>query len=100
MSRIGQGVFFVFIVIQLIKQTASAKNVNVRVIADSINGYLLVGIIYCIVVSSIVRFQPEAFHFPEGNNDNDRLIITKFLLYFCYLNVNWIWRYHTSITRS
>ncbi len=80
-SRAGQGLFFVFIVIRLIKQTASAKNVNLRVIADSINGYLLVGIIYSIVVYSIVRFLPDAFHFPEGNDGNQQLIMSKMFYY-------------------
>ena len=59
-SRIGQGLFFVFIVIRLIQQTAGAKNVNVRVIADSINGYLLVGIIYSLIVYLLFRFLPDA----------------------------------------
>lgn len=80
-SKIGQALFFVFIVIQLVRQTATARNVSVRVIADSINGYLLVGIIYAIVVTAIVRFQPEAFHFPEGYMDNRELITSKMFYY-------------------
>jgi len=80
-SRIGQGLFFVFIVIRLITQTASAKKVNVRVIADSINGYLLVGIIYTIVVYSVMRFQPEAYHFPEGNEGDKQAVLSKMFYY-------------------
>lgn len=80
-SRVGQLLFFIFIVIRLIKQTANAKNVDVRVIADSINGYLLVGVIYSIVVYSIVRFQPEAFHFPDGDNSNEGVIMSKMFYY-------------------
>ena len=80
-SRTAQGVFFVFIVIRLIKQTATAKNVNVRVIADSINGYLLVGVIYSIVVYTIVRLRPEAFHFFEGDNSNGRAAMSKMFYY-------------------
>src|SRR6185295_2927337 len=45
-----------------------AQNVNLRVIAYSISGYLLVGIIYSLVVYSIVRVQPGAFHFPDGES--------------------------------
>ena len=80
-SRIGQGLFFIFIVIRLITQTASAKDVNIRVIADSINGYLLVGIIYSIVVYSIVRFQPEAYHFAEGNEGDEQVVMSKMFYY-------------------
>jgi voltage-gated potassium channel len=80
-SRIGQGLFFLFIVVRLITQTASAKNVNVRVIADSINGYLLVGIIYSLVVYSIVRFQPGAYHFPEGHEGDKQVLMSKMFYY-------------------
>jgi hypothetical protein len=79
-SRIGQGLFFVFIVIRLIRQTATAKNVNIRLIADSINGYLLVGVIYSLVVYSMVRIQPDAYHFPEGNGSGPDLM-SKMIYY-------------------
>jgi hypothetical protein len=80
-SRIGQGLFFIFIIIRLIKQTATAKNINVSLIADSINGYLLVGVIYSLVVYSIVRIQPDAYHFPEGNNGNEPELMSKMFYY-------------------
>ena len=80
-SRIAQGLFFLFIVIQLIKQTATAKDVNVRVIADSINGYLLVGIIYSFVVYSVIRLQPDAYNFAEGNNHDGQLLSSKMIYY-------------------
>jgi hypothetical protein len=80
-SRVAQGLFFIFIVIRLIRQTAAAKDVNVRLIADSINGYLLVGVIYSLVVYSIVRIQPDAYHFPEGNNGNSPDLMSKMFYY-------------------
>jgi voltage-gated potassium channel len=80
-SRAGQGLFFVFIVISLIRQTATAKTVNVRVIADSINGYLPVGIIYSLIVYSFVRLQPDAYHFTEGNSGNEQILMSKMFYY-------------------
>jgi voltage-gated potassium channel len=80
-SRIGQGLFFIYIIIRLIRQTATAKNINVRLIADSINGYLLVGVIYSMVVYSIARIQPAAYHFPEGNNGNTPDLMSKMFYY-------------------
>ena len=79
-SRIGQALFFIYIVIHLIMQTATARHVNVLVIADSINGYLLVGVIYSIAVFSMVRFQPDAFHFTHENN-NERELMSKMFYY-------------------
>jgi voltage-gated potassium channel len=80
-SRIGQGLFFILIVIGLIKQTANAKNVNVSVMADSINGYLLVGVVYFMVVYSIVRFQPDAFHFSAESDSDERGVMSKMFYY-------------------
>jgi hypothetical protein len=80
-SRIAQGLFFVFIVVRLIKQTATSENVNVRVIADSINGYLLVGVVYAIIVYSTVRFHSQAFHFPEGDSNSDGGLMSKMFYY-------------------
>ena len=83
-SRIGQVLFFIFIVVRLIQQTANAKNVNIRVIADAINGYLLVGVVYSIVVYSMLLFQPNAFHFPEGNSSNEGDAMSK-MFYFTFV---------------
>lgn len=81
-SRTVQGLFFIFIVISLIKQTAATQNVSVRVIADSINGYLLVGIIYSTVVYSVVRLYPETFHFPDGDTGTEVLMSKMFYYTF------------------
>jgi hypothetical protein len=59
---------FLYIIVRLIKQTAAARDVNVRVIADSISGYLLVGMAYAMLAHSIVRLFPGAYHFPAGDD--------------------------------
>jgi len=80
-SRAGQGLFFIFIVIRLIRQTARAENVSVKVIADSINGYLLVGIMFSLIVYSLVRIQPDAYHFPEGITGGGQIVMSKMFYY-------------------
>lgn len=82
-SRSGQGIFFVFIVVNLIRQTATAKNVDLRVIADSINGYLLVGIVYAIVVLMILQFEPEAYNFPDGSADSK--VLMSQMMYYTFI---------------
>ena len=59
---------FLYIIIRLIKQTAAAKDVNIGVIADSISGYLLVGMAYTMIAHSIARLMPGAYHFPAGDD--------------------------------
>ena len=74
LSRIPQVLFFMFIVLGLIRQTATAKKVTERVIVDSISGYLLVGFVFGIIVFATFRLQPESFRFPEGAIDPSRQI--------------------------
>jgi len=80
-SRAGQVLFFVVIVIRLIHQTIKANDVNVKVIADSINGYLLVGVIYSLIVYSLIRIQPDAFQFPEENNGSGQVVMSMMFYY-------------------
>lgn len=63
--------FFIFLVISFIITISRSKEVNARVILESINGYLLLGIMFTIIVAVIMSLNPEAFSFPEGSlNEN------------------------------
>ncbi len=80
-ARTVQVLSFVFIIISLIRQTAAAKNVNISVIADSISGYLLVGIIYTIVAYQISMSFSDAYHFPEGTDFEEQARMSKMFYY-------------------
>jgi voltage-gated potassium channel len=54
-------VYFLVIVISLIRQIASAREVTPGVILSSIAGYLLMGIIYSIFIAYIIQHDPAAF---------------------------------------
>ena len=58
--------FFIFVVVSFIITISRSKKVNARVILESINGYLLMGIMFTIIVAVIVSINPLAFSFPEG----------------------------------
>lgn len=64
--------FFILIVVSFIITISRSKKVNARVILESINGYLLMGIMFTIIVAVIMSINPEAISFPEGilNEDN------------------------------
>jgi voltage-gated potassium channel len=64
--RAAISVFFVVTVFELITQTTRAKHVTVRVIADSISGYLLIGIIQALVVKQIYQLDAGAIKFPDS----------------------------------
>jgi hypothetical protein len=65
-SRIGSIFFFIFIVFRLIFQAAAAKDVDLNVVLESINGYLLLGVVFSIMVKIIVLFSPESYNFTGG----------------------------------
>ena len=65
-SRVTHILFFIFVVIRLILQAAGAKKVNLNVIMESINGYLLLGVVFSIMVAIITLFNPGAYNYPQG----------------------------------
>ncbi len=58
-------IFFIVIVILVIKQIANESEVNVRMIFGSVTGYLLIGIIFSIFVAFIINNDPDAFNIPS-----------------------------------
>jgi hypothetical protein len=64
-SRAVAILFFVWIVIALISEIAGTGNVTASVILNAINGYLLLGIVFTLLVGLLKIYQPEAFNLPE-----------------------------------
>lgn len=72
-SKVFTIIFFILIVINYIIGIAKAKNVNAEVILNAINGYLLIGIVFSILVGLIMHLDPQAFNFPLETSDTLRL---------------------------
>jgi hypothetical protein len=64
-SNLFNILFFVFIVTSLIVQIAKTRRATVLVILESINGYLLLGIVYSLTVTISMFFRPDAFSFSH-----------------------------------
>ena len=62
-------IFFLVIVISLIRQIAIAKNVTAGVILGSMVGYLLIGLIYSTVIAFILHHDPGAFSNQQITKD-------------------------------
>jgi len=66
-------VLFTFIVIDLVKHIISAKMVSPKVILESINGYLMIGLVFSLLVAILMSLNHDAFSFfsstsyPTGN---------------------------------
>lgn len=60
-SKGFQIIYFLVIVVSLIWQIATARNVSPKVILDSFVGYLLLGLIFSIFVAFIMQHDPGAY---------------------------------------
>lgn len=60
-------VFFLVVVFHLIRQVARSREVDLAVILESVNGYLLVGLCGGILLAMANIFQDGAFQLPDGN---------------------------------
>lgn len=60
-ASLANVVFFLLIVFHLIRQVARSREVDLTVILESVNGYLLVGLSGGILLAMVAIFQQEAF---------------------------------------
>ncbi len=54
-------IFFTLVVIKLVAQIVRSQTVTPSVIFEAINGYLLIGLMFSLFVSLILKFNPDAF---------------------------------------
>lgn len=74
---------YMVIAIWLIKQVSSSKTVDRILILESVNGFLMLGMFYTIIVALIMLIDPAAYHFQtpiEGNAE----MLTNFDEYLYY----------------
>ncbi len=65
MQDISRGLnvlFFLFVMVSLMRQMAMPRVVSARVIISSISGYLLLGIIFSLLIAAIIQRDHEAFN--------------------------------------
>lgn len=56
--------FFILLVIRVLIQIARSKVVDEGVIAESISGYLLMGLMFSFLVDVVILFFPDSVNFP------------------------------------
>jgi voltage-gated potassium channel Kch len=74
LSFIANIVFFDLIVILFILQIARAKTVTPQVIMESINGYLMLGMSFSILIALVCVIDPNAFNFKHLSETMDPAI--------------------------
>jgi hypothetical protein len=87
LSQSVEFLFFILVVIGLIYQIATTKSVTARVIVESINGYLLLGIVFSIIVMIVARSVPDAYSLAGKPLDRTLgLRQMNVLIYFSFTN--------------
>jgi hypothetical protein len=80
--------FFLVIVISLIKQIATARKVSSGVILSSLAGYLLLGLIFSIFILFIMQRDPGAFSPPPKQvAESEESIGTSVPVYFSFVTL-------------
>jgi voltage-gated potassium channel Kch len=76
-------VFFAIVVFKMIFEIAKTKDVNIRVIIEAINCYLLIGLIFSLLVTFVAVFDIDAYNFTWINNSNWQEVshVSEFLYY-------------------
>lgn len=66
-SDIATLVFFLYMVFRFIIQISRSKQVDVKVIAESITAYLLLGIVFATLIAIAMRYDPNCISFPSSD---------------------------------
>ena len=82
-SSLVNVVFFQIIVIRLIFQIARSKEVNAGIILESVNAYLLLGLMFTMLVTILHLYNPEALNF---NNTNK--VTFQDLIYYTFVTLS------------
>jgi hypothetical protein len=81
-------IFFLVIVVSLIRQIATARNVSAKVILDSFVGYLLLGLIFSIFVAFIMQHDQNAFSSQKTSETETQESFNRSVpLYFSFVTL-------------
>ncbi len=75
LSKLLAVIYFCFIVVNFITMIAHSSHVDAMVILKSINGYLLLAVMFSLIIIVVMFYNPNAITFPEqasmGENMNN-----------------------------
>jgi voltage-gated potassium channel len=88
LAKLVNIIFFLVIVVSLIRQIATARKVSAGVILGSVTGYLLLGLIFSIFIIFIMQNDSSAFTSPPGQTiDSQENINRSVPLYFSFVTL-------------
>ena len=86
-SKSADILFFLVTVVSLIRQIATSKQVTAGVIMGSVSGYLLLGIIYSIFISIIIKNDPGSYSNVTLEISQESDVNASFPLYYSFVTI-------------
>jgi len=85
-SKLFNFLFFLFMTGYYISEIAKAKEVNESVIFHAVNGYLLLGLIFSILVGLLMIYNPGMYNFPASPDAGSPKHFSEYL-YFGFVTM-------------
>lgn len=79
-------IVFLITVFNLLRQVASKTSVTVDTLIQAINGYLLIGIVFSLLFTLLIRINPASVNFAINNNESINPVILD-SLYFAFISL-------------
>lgn len=88
LAKLVNIIFFLVIVVSLIREIATARKVSSGVILGSVAGYLLLGLIFSIFIIFIIQNDPGAFSSPvKQPNESEESVNASIPVYFSFVTL-------------
>ncbi|MCU0394553.1 MAG: ion channel [Chitinophagaceae bacterium] len=85
-SRMFQFLYFLWVVVSLVKQIASSREVNRQVIVSSVTAYFLLGLAMSIMVALLALLVPGSYNFePLTEHDPNRYRLWQQSTYYTFV---------------
>ncbi|MBP9547952.1 MAG: hypothetical protein KBE86_02265, partial [Chitinophagales bacterium] len=85
-SSVLLAIVFIITVFNLLRQVASKKTVSADTLIQAISGYLLIGIVFSLLFTLIIRVNPESVNFAMNKGDGNNVVILD-TLYFTFISL-------------
>jgi voltage-gated potassium channel len=88
LAKLVNILFFIVIVVMLIRQIAISRKVSAGIIIDAIAGYLLIGVIFSIVIMFIMQYDSGSFSYNQSQVVGSEQYLNKSVpLYYSFITL-------------
>jgi len=87
-SKVIDIVLFIYIVFDLVKQVSHSKTVSSKVILESINGFMMIGLVFSFMIGFLMGINPGSFSFNNiGEHSIQTLALFENYVYYAFITL-------------